>query len=278
MLAVDSQILASRLRVPSLIVLLPVGFTAGALTEVIHPDRLVPDFTQLVSLAVAVILYDAGLGLELRALKGEVRRVVARLIMPGVLITWGAGLGLVAALFDVPFTVAVMIGVILVVSGPTVVGPLLDHVPPTERVRVTPAPVMLGNRPAHAGRTVCQPRRRSFDRPRPTGTGPLSGPTGAPDARLAAISRWPPGESPTWQGRPVLLYPENTSPRPPVFLRKSRPQGPYIRFRRSRFCRSQRASRLRSSCPVDIRRVRRAECPGADSERERRHVLVDRVR
>ncbi|MEU2284935.1 cation:proton antiporter [Streptomyces sp. NPDC013178] len=134
-LAVGSQILASRLRVPSLILLLPVGFTAGALTDVVHPDRLVPDFTPLVSLAVAVILYDAGLGLDLRYLKGRTRNVVVQLIVLGVLITWGACLGLVTALYDVPLTVAAMIGVILVVSGPTVVGPLLDHVRPTDRVR-----------------------------------------------------------------------------------------------------------------------------------------------
>ncbi|MGW4687021.1 cation:proton antiporter [Streptomyces sp. NPDC004244] len=134
-LAVGSQILASRLHVPSLIVLLPVGFIAGALTDVIHPDQLAPDFDPLVSLAVAVILYDAGLGLHRHQLGGEPRTVVIRLIVPGVLITWAACLGLVVVLFDVPLAVAVMLGVILVVSGPTVVGPLLDHVRPTDRVR-----------------------------------------------------------------------------------------------------------------------------------------------
>jgi hypothetical protein len=35
-LAVGSQVLAARLHVPALIVLLPVGFTAGALTDVVH--------------------------------------------------------------------------------------------------------------------------------------------------------------------------------------------------------------------------------------------------
>ncbi|MFJ4278434.1 cation:proton antiporter [Streptomyces massasporeus] len=134
-LAVGSQILAHQLRVPSLIVLLPAGFTAGALTDVVHPDQLAPDFSVLVSLAVAVILYDAGLGLDLRYLEGETRTVVARLIALGILVTWGACLGLVTVLFGVPLTVAVMVGVILVVSGPTVVGPLLDHVRPTDRVR-----------------------------------------------------------------------------------------------------------------------------------------------
>lgn len=135
-LAVGSQILASRLRVPALVVLLPVGFAAGALTDVVQPDTLVgPDFSALVSLAVAVILYDAGLGLDLRHLKGSTRRVVIRLIVLGVLITWGACLGLALVLFDVPFAVAAMLGVILVVSGPTVVGPLLEYVRPTDQVR-----------------------------------------------------------------------------------------------------------------------------------------------
>lgn len=70
-LAVGSQVLASRLRIPALIVLLPVGFAVGALTADVNPERLLgPAFEPLVSLSVAVILYDAGLGLDLRKLKG----------------------------------------------------------------------------------------------------------------------------------------------------------------------------------------------------------------
>ncbi|MFI0712915.1 cation:proton antiporter [Streptomyces inhibens] len=135
-LAVGSQILASRLRIPALVVLLPAGFAAGALTEAVHPDKLVgPAFSPLVSLSVALILYDAGLGLDLRHLKGAARSVVVRLIVLGVLLTAGTVMALGPALFRMPFAVASMIGVILVVSGPTVVGPLLDHVRPLDKVR-----------------------------------------------------------------------------------------------------------------------------------------------
>ncbi|MGW3987934.1 cation:proton antiporter domain-containing protein [Streptomyces sp. NPDC004830] len=135
-LAVGSQILASRLRVPALIVLLPAGFVAGTLTDVVHPDKLVgQDFPALVSLSVALILYDAGLGLDLRLLKGTTRRAVVRLLVFQVLLTWGAVMALGPALLDVPAAVASMLGVILVVSGPTVVGPLLEHVRPSEKVR-----------------------------------------------------------------------------------------------------------------------------------------------
>ncbi|MFD8544881.1 cation:proton antiporter [Streptomyces sp. NPDC059649] len=135
-LAVGSQILASRLRIPSLIVLLPAGFVAGAVTDAVRPDKLMGQaFSPLVSLSVALILYDAGLGLDLRHLKGATRSVVVRLIVLGVLLTAGTGMALVPALYGVPFAVACMIGVILVVSGPTVVAPLLEHVRPSDKVR-----------------------------------------------------------------------------------------------------------------------------------------------
>ena len=56
-LAASSQVLANRLRIPALIVLLPVGFTAGALTDDVNPQRLQGDtYSPLVSLPVAVIL------------------------------------------------------------------------------------------------------------------------------------------------------------------------------------------------------------------------------
>ncbi|MEU1710195.1 cation:proton antiporter [Streptomyces sp. NPDC005706] len=135
-LAVGCQILASRLRIPALILLLPAGFAAGALTDDIHPDLLLgPAFSPLVSLSVAIILYDAGLGLDLRHLKGATRTVVVRLMVLGVVLTWGTVLGTAPALYGVPVAVASMIGVILVVSGPTVVGPLLEHVRPSDGVR-----------------------------------------------------------------------------------------------------------------------------------------------
>jgi NhaP-type Na+/H+ or K+/H+ antiporter len=135
-LAVGSQVLASRLRIPALIILLPVGFVAGALTTDVNPERLLgAAFEPLVSLSVAVILYDAGLGLDLRKLKGHTRRVVVRLIVFGVLITWAFGALLAAPLLGMSRGAAVMLGVILVVSGPTVVGPLLSFVRPTERLQ-----------------------------------------------------------------------------------------------------------------------------------------------
>ncbi|MFE6039049.1 cation:proton antiporter [Streptomyces sp. NPDC056452] len=135
-LATGSQILASRLRVPALIILLPAGFAAGALTDVVHPDQLMgQNFDVLVSMSVAVILYDAGLGLNVRKLTGRTRWIVGRLLLLGVLVTFLVISAVAPAMFDMPLRVACMLGVILVVSGPTVVGPLLDFVRPTDKVR-----------------------------------------------------------------------------------------------------------------------------------------------
>ncbi|MCX5144563.1 sodium:proton antiporter [Streptomyces sp. NBC_00338] len=135
-LATGSQILASRLRLPALIILLPAGFTAGALTDVVHPDKLMgQNFDALVSMAVAVILYDAGLGLNLRKLTGRTRGIVGRLLLLGVLVTFLITAAVAPAMFDMPLRVASMLGVILVVSGPTVVGPILDFVRPTDKTR-----------------------------------------------------------------------------------------------------------------------------------------------
>ena len=135
-LAVGSQVLASRLRIPALIILLPAGFIAGALTTDVNPQRLLgAAFQPLVSLAVAVILYDSGLALEWGNVTGRARRVVPRLVILGVPITMAFGAVLAAPLLGMSAGAALMLGAILVVSGPTVVTPLLAFVRPSDRLQ-----------------------------------------------------------------------------------------------------------------------------------------------
>jgi NhaP-type Na+/H+ or K+/H+ antiporter len=135
-LAVGSQVLASRLRIPALIVLLPAGFTAGALTTDVNPERLLgASFQPLVSLAVAVILYDASLELEWGKVAGRARRVVPRLVIWGVPVTMAFTAVLAGPLLGMSAGAALMTGAIVVVSGPTVVGPLLAFVRPSDRLQ-----------------------------------------------------------------------------------------------------------------------------------------------
>jgi NhaP-type Na+/H+ or K+/H+ antiporter len=134
-LAVGSQVLASQLRIPALIILLPAGFTVGALTTDVNPEHLLgTTFQPLVSLAVAVILYDSGLGLVRGRVSGRARRIVPRLIYIGVPVTMAFVALLAGPLLGMSGGAALMLGAILVVSGPTVVGPLLAFVRPKERV------------------------------------------------------------------------------------------------------------------------------------------------
>jgi NhaP-type Na+/H+ or K+/H+ antiporter len=135
-LAVGSQVLGSRLRIPALIVLLPAGFTAGALTTDVNPERLLGTaFQPLVSLAVAVILYDSGVALKWGKVLGRARRVVPRLVIWGVPVTMAFAALLAAPLLGMSAGAALMTGAILVVSGPTVVGPLLRFVRPADRLQ-----------------------------------------------------------------------------------------------------------------------------------------------
>ncbi len=134
MLGIAAQWIAWLVRVPSILVLLVFGIVAGPLTGIIDPDAIFGDtLLPMVSLAVAVILFEGGLSLKLDELRGQ-GAVVNRLVITGTIVTWI--LGAVAAYYVLGFTVqmALLLGAILVVTGPTVIIPLLRQIRPTRRV------------------------------------------------------------------------------------------------------------------------------------------------
>jgi NhaP-type Na+/H+ or K+/H+ antiporter len=134
-LAVGSQILAAQFGIPAIVVLLPVGFTAGALTDVINPVKIFGSaFSPMVSLAVAVILFDAGLDLVVKDLEGKSRPVVHRLRHFGIPITWGGAAFFAWLCLGLSWKIAIMLGAILIVSGPTVVTPILRAARPGKKV------------------------------------------------------------------------------------------------------------------------------------------------
>jgi NhaP-type Na+/H+ or K+/H+ antiporter len=136
-LAVSSQLIARPLKAPALVVLLPAGFVAGIATDDVHPDNLLGALYQpFVSIAVGVILFEAGLRLAFEEVVPAVRTAVVRLVTAGALLTWLAIAATVMLLFDdIDRGVAFLIGAILVVSGPTVVLPLLAFIRPSRDVR-----------------------------------------------------------------------------------------------------------------------------------------------
>lgn len=133
-LGVGAQWLAWRLHLPSILLLLIVGFVAGPVTGILDPDTLLGDLLlPVVSLSVAVILFEGGLSLSFSELP-KVGTVVRNLISIGVLVTWVIGAGAARLILGLDFALALLLGAILVVTGPTVIGPLLRHVRPTGSV------------------------------------------------------------------------------------------------------------------------------------------------
>ncbi len=133
-LGLGAQWLAWRFRLPSILLLLVFGFVAGPVTGILHPEQLAGDWVfTFVAVSVGIILFEGGLSLRLDELR-EVKKAVRNLITIGVAITGVlAGLGAYYLLgFNAPL--AVIIGAILTVTGPTVVLPLLRHVRPSGRV------------------------------------------------------------------------------------------------------------------------------------------------
>lgn len=126
-LGVLAQWLAWRTRLPSILLLSVAGLTAGPLTGWLNPDTLFGDLLlPMVSLSVAVILYEGGLNLRLRELQA-IGGAFVLLSTVGVVISWITGALAARFLLGFEWTVAVLLGAILVVTGPTVIGPLLRY-------------------------------------------------------------------------------------------------------------------------------------------------------
>ena len=134
-LAAAAPLLAQVLRLPSILLLLALGFGAGA-AGALDPNALLGQnlISTVVSIAVGIILFDAGLGLNISKLSGSVARVYRRLVSLGILVTWAVGTVAAYLLFDLSWEVALVLGAVLVVSGPTVVGPLLSFIRPSKTV------------------------------------------------------------------------------------------------------------------------------------------------
>jgi len=126
-----AQWLAWRTQIPSIIALLLAGILLGPVTGVVDPDELLGGtLFPLVSLAVAIILFEGGLDLPPRELRNT-GTVVRRLISVGAIVTFVVGWFAAREIFGISNQAAIVLGAVLVVTGPTVIGPLLRFVRPT---------------------------------------------------------------------------------------------------------------------------------------------------
>ena len=137
LLGIGAQWIAWRTGKPAIALMLIAGVLAGPVTGLIEPQR---DFGALqqpiIKLAVAVILFEGGLSLNFRDLR-HAGPAVLRLVVIGVPV--GLLLGTGAAFYGagLPLGISALFGGILVVTGPTVIGPMLRSLRVPARVRDT---------------------------------------------------------------------------------------------------------------------------------------------
>jgi NhaP-type Na+/H+ or K+/H+ antiporter len=122
------QALAFHVRVPAIVLLLGTGFLLGPeFLDLVNPASLGGALLTLVGFAVAVILFEGGMNLNLARLRRE-QVVIRNLVTWGGLITalGGAAAALLFLRWDV--TTSILFGTLVMVTGPTVVTPLLRRI------------------------------------------------------------------------------------------------------------------------------------------------------
>ncbi|MGY6529884.1 MAG: cation:proton antiporter [Cyanobacterium sp.] len=131
---ISSQVLGEFFKIPSIVFLLIFGVLLGRDgLGILQPELLGVGLEVLVALAVAIILFEGGLNLELKQLD-KVSGSLRNLVTIGTLITFILG-GMAAHwLAEFPWEIAFLYASLVVVTGPTVVGPLLKQVAVDKRV------------------------------------------------------------------------------------------------------------------------------------------------
>lgn len=125
---IGAQVLAEYLKIPSIVFLLLFGILLGSNgVGLLHPQLLGTGLEVIVALSTAVILFEGGLNLELRHLE-RVSGSLRNLVTLGTLVTLIGG-GMAAHwLGEFPWPIAFLYASLVVVTGPTVISPLLKQV------------------------------------------------------------------------------------------------------------------------------------------------------
>ncbi|MBL8658655.1 MAG: sodium:proton antiporter [Rhodospirillales bacterium] len=124
-LGIGSQWLAWRFNLPAIVLMSVAGLLAGPVFGVLSPTLDFGAFLQpVIALAVAVILFEGGLSLNFRELRG-IGRGVRQLVFIGVPVGWILNCLAAHYIVELSWPVAILFGGVLVVTGPTVIIPLL---------------------------------------------------------------------------------------------------------------------------------------------------------
>lgn len=133
-LTLVSQWGAWRLGAPSIVFLLAAGILVGPVFGLLNADALLGELLfPVVSLSVAIILFEGSLTLRFEELK-DTGSTLWRMLSIGVLATWIVISSAAHWLVGLTWELAILFGAIMVVTGPTVIGPMLRAVRPNQRL------------------------------------------------------------------------------------------------------------------------------------------------
>lgn len=137
-LGVGSQWLAWRLRLPAIVLMLVAGLVIGPVTGILDPAVQFGDMLQpMIAVAVAIILFEGGLTLDLHRLS-DAAKGVRRLVLIGAPLGWLASASALHWVAGLSWESSAVFGGIMIVTGPTVIAPLLRQA----RLQRRPAALM----------------------------------------------------------------------------------------------------------------------------------------
>lgn len=120
--------LAHHLKTSAIVVLLAGGILAGPSgIGLVQPDTLGEALTTIISLSVAIILFEGGLTLDIKEYRSA-SRVIIRILTAGVLITWLGTATAIKLVFSFDWSFCLLAASLVIVTGPTVIGPLLHRI------------------------------------------------------------------------------------------------------------------------------------------------------
>ena len=138
MLGIGAQWLAWRTGWPAIVLMLAAGFLAGPVLGLFDPEHVFGDLLDpMIAIGVALILFEGGLSLDFRELR-HAGEGVWRLVLLGGPIAWVLGAFAAHSIGGLEWPVAILFAGILVVTGPTVVMPLLRQ----SSVKARPAAIL----------------------------------------------------------------------------------------------------------------------------------------
>jgi len=122
------QSVARHIKIPGIVLLLACGVLLGPdVINIIRPDLLGEALPMLVGFAVAVILFEGGMNLRINRLRRE-GRTIRQLISIGALVTAVGGTLTTKILLHWDWNTAILFGILVIVTGPTVITPLLRRI------------------------------------------------------------------------------------------------------------------------------------------------------